>query len=82
MCLTHNVKGITKGVLEGAVKLSKEHVRLARMGALGYGKERLSRHWRPLNGGVNLMTLVLEGENFKDGILKRQKTPQLVGAMA
>ena len=44
--------------------------------------ERLSRHWRPLNGGVNLMTLVLEGENFKDGILKRQKTPQLVGAMA
>jgi transposase-like protein len=44
--------------------------------------ERLSRHWRPLNGGVNLMTLVLEGENFKDGILKRQETRELVGAMA
>jgi len=44
--------------------------------------ERLSRHWRPLNGGVNLMTLVLEGENFKDGILKRQGTRELVGAMA
>jgi transposase-like protein len=44
--------------------------------------ERLSRHWRPLNGGVNLMTLVLEGENFKDGILKRQETRELVDAMA
>jgi Transposase and inactivated derivatives len=44
--------------------------------------ERLSRHWRPLNGGVNLMTLVLEGENFKDGILKRQEMRELVGAMA
>ena len=44
--------------------------------------ERLSRHWRPLNGGMNLMTLVLEGENFKDGILKRQETRELVGAMA
>ena len=42
MCLTHNVKGITKGVLKGAVKLSDEHVRLARMGTLGYRKERLS----------------------------------------
>jgi transposase-like protein len=44
--------------------------------------ERLSRHWRPLNGGVNLMTLVLEGETFKDGILKRQEKRELVGAMA
>jgi Transposase and inactivated derivatives len=44
--------------------------------------ERLSRHWRPLNGGVNLMTLVLEGENFKDGILKRQETRELVDVMA
>jgi len=42
MCLAHNVKRITKGVLEGAVKLSDEHVRLARMGTLGYRKERLS----------------------------------------
>ena len=44
--------------------------------------ERLSRHWRPLNGGVNLMTLVLEGETFKDGILERREMPELVGAMA
>jgi putative transposase len=44
--------------------------------------ERLSRHWRPLNGGVNLMTLVLEGETFKDGILERREMPGLVGAMA
>ena len=44
--------------------------------------ERLSSHWRPLNGGVNLMTLVLEGETFKDGILKRRETRELVGAMA
>jgi len=44
--------------------------------------ERLSKHWRPLNGGVNLMTLVLEGETFKDGILKRREARELVGAMA
>ena len=44
--------------------------------------ERLSSHWRPLNGGINLMTLVLEGEPFKDGILKRRETRELVGAMA
>ena len=31
--------------------------------------ERLSRNWRALNGGANLMTLVLEGREFKDGIL-------------
>jgi transposase-like protein len=43
--------------------------------------DRLSRHWRPLNGGVNLMTLVLEGEAFKDGILKRRETPELISAM-
>ena len=44
--------------------------------------ERLSRHWRPLNGGVNLMTLVLEGETFKDGVPERREMPELVGAMA
>lgn len=42
MCLAHNVKKITKGVLEDAVKLSAEHLRLARMVTLGYRKERLS----------------------------------------
>ena len=44
--------------------------------------ERLSRHWRPLNGGVNLMTLVLEGCAFKDGILQRREMRQLVGTSA
>ena len=44
--------------------------------------ERLSRHWRPLNGGINLMTLVLEGDSFKDGIRQRREEPQLVGAVA
>jgi transposase-like protein len=41
--------------------------------------ERLSRHWRSLNGGVNLMALVLDGETFKDGIRPRQQTRELVG---
>ena len=44
--------------------------------------ERLSRHWRPLNGGLNLMALVLEGETFKDGIRQRRERRELVGAMA
>ena len=39
--------------------------------------ERLSRHWRALNGGVNLMALVLEGCTFKDGILPPRKVRQL-----
>jgi len=38
---------------------------------------RLSENWRVLNGGANLMTLVLEGYTFKDGILQRQETQQL-----
>jgi len=42
--------------------------------------ERLSRNWRALNGGANLMTLVLEGCAFKDGILQREEMPELVGA--
>jgi len=42
MCLAHNVKRITKEVLEGAVNLSDKHGRLARMDTLGYRKERLS----------------------------------------
>jgi transposase-like protein len=43
--------------------------------------EQLSGHWRTLNGGANLMALVLEGYTFKDGILQLRQTPQLV-AMA
>lgn len=42
--------------------------------------ERLSRNWRSLNGGANLMTLVLDGHTFKDGILQREKKGELVGA--
>jgi putative transposase len=41
--------------------------------------ERLSRNWRALNGGANLMTLVLEGQKFKDGILQREQMTELVG---
>jgi transposase-like protein len=41
--------------------------------------ERLSQNWRTLNGGTNLMTLVLEGCTFKDGLLERRNTPELVG---
>ena len=33
--------------------------------------ERLSGNWRSLNGGENLMALVLAGCGFEDGILKR-----------
>lgn len=42
--------------------------------------ERLSRNWRSLNGGANLMTLVLGGCVFEDGILQREKMPELAGA--
>jgi len=41
--------------------------------------QRLSRNWRTLNGGANLMALVLEGCTFKDGILQREKMPELAG---
>ncbi len=34
--------------------------------------ERLGRHWRTLNGGATLMTLVLAGERFVDGSLVRR----------
>lgn len=38
--------------------------------------ERLSQTWRNLNGGANLMKLILEGRTFKDGLLQPQKTPE------
>jgi transposase-like protein len=41
--------------------------------------ERLSRNWRAINGGANLMALVLDGSTFKDGILQKEKTPELAG---
>ena len=31
--------------------------------------QRLSMHWRTLNGGATVMTLVLAGARFSDGIL-------------
>ena len=30
---------------------------------------RLSERWRPLNGGRNLMGLLVDGAKFEDGIL-------------
>ena len=42
--------------------------------------ERLGQHWRTLNGGVTLMTLVLAGERFVDGILVRQPPREEVRA--
>jgi len=44
--------------------------------------QRLSRNWRGLNGGANLMTLVLEGCTFKDGVLQRRQSQEVVGAAA
>jgi transposase-like protein len=41
--------------------------------------QRLSRNWRALNGGANLMKLVLEGCRFKDGILQRETEKELAG---
>jgi transposase-like protein len=37
--------------------------------------QRLSEHWRVLNGGANLMSLVLAGCRFENGILQRQEVP-------
>lgn len=42
--------------------------------------ERLGRHWRTLNGGATLMTLVLAGERFVDGILVTQPPREKVQA--
>ncbi len=35
--------------------------------------ERLGQHWRVLNGGATVMTLVLAGERFVDGVLVKQR---------
>ncbi len=42
--------------------------------------ERLSQNWRALNGGRTVMTLVLAGAHFKDGVL--QRTPGEEGQAA
>ena len=44
--------------------------------------ERLSKNWRPLNGGANLMSLVIEGAIFTNGIRQQKKERELVGATA
>lgn len=42
--------------------------------------ERLSGNWRALNGGANLMALVLVGCDFDDGVLQRQEVHHLAAA--
>jgi hypothetical protein len=42
--------------------------------------ERLSQRWRSLNGGVNLMSLVIDRCVFKDGILQLKDTYQMQAA--
>ena len=44
--------------------------------------ERLSGRWHALNGGANLMALVLAGCAFKDGLLQRRDARQLATAAA
>ena len=47
--------------------------------------ERLSGNWRALNGGQNLMALVLEGCTFRDGIrdgFRKEGTPPLSPGIA
>ncbi len=42
--------------------------------------ERLARRWRALNGGATVMTLVLAGARFEDGILGHQPPREEVQA--
>jgi len=44
--------------------------------------ERLNQNWRSLNGGANLMALVLAGCTFKDSILERQQMLEIGGRKA
>jgi len=44
--------------------------------------ERLSQNWRALNGGENLMTLVLEGCAFRDGIRVKKGGAASIAAQA
>jgi transposase-like protein len=44
--------------------------------------ERLSQNWRALNGGENLMTLVLEGCEFRDGIRVTKGGAHFIAAQA
>ncbi len=42
--------------------------------------QRLGRHWRVLNGGATVMTLVLAGARFSDGILVQEQPREEVQA--
>jgi putative transposase len=44
--------------------------------------QRLGQNWRALNGGENLMALVLEGYVFEDGIRQRKPVPELAASAA
>jgi len=44
--------------------------------------ERLGQNWRALNGGENLMALVLEGCVFQDGIRQRKPVPETATSAA
>ena len=42
--------------------------------------QRLGQHWRTLNGGATVMTLVLAGARFADGILVQEQPAEEVRA--
>jgi hypothetical protein len=42
--------------------------------------QRLGQHWRTLNGGATVMTLVLAGARFSDGILVGEQPREEVQA--
>ena len=43
--------------------------------------QRLGQHWRVLNGGTTVMTLVLAGARFSDGILVQEQPREEVQAV-
>ena len=45
-----------------------------------WARPRLAAHWRTLNGGATIMTLLLAGARFRDGVLiehtaRREEVP-------
>ena len=42
--------------------------------------QRLGQHWRVLNGGATVMSLVLAGARFRDGVLVQQQPGEEVQA--
>jgi transposase-like protein len=44
--------------------------------------QRLGQNWRALNGGENLMALVLEGSVFEDGTRQRKPAPEPAASAA